>query len=102
MKKKELLKALIAHYQMCIDTMPIKNWRKFINKHNVEMGICSCAKFSFDTCIYDEIWVQKHNDKNSKYWGIRPTDVRRREKVIAALQFRLDIMNKIFSRYKTS
>lgn len=93
MNKQEILQKLIDHYEWCVANMPILDWRSFIIKYHVELGICSCADLSFKIWIYHEDWVKKHTG-SSKYIFLRPFDANSRYKAIELLQKRIDLMKK--------
>jgi hypothetical protein len=95
MKKKQLLKKLIYHYEWCIEYLPKKNWDKFLEKYSVNQGVCFLAFDFYGVKIYYKDWMKKYIPSNFMcVWAPYPRLRDLREDALRYLQVRLDNLRK--------
>lgn len=99
--KKEILTKLIEHYEQCLkDISEFKeittDLRWYISNKNIQLGICSCAKHTFETNIFYEPWVQEQCNE-SGYWYLCPVYCNTLTNIIYSLNFRINKMKQILN-----
>lgn len=95
----EVINLLIPHYEKVLHllhkTKGSKEVKRLAEIHNVDCGICSCARFTFDIDIYDKSWVKSRAINEAGLWYPIPALGKNRAEVIQRIQFRLDTLNEL-------
>lgn len=103
MTQRQMLKKLIPHYSkvitLCKKEKSYDIVFDIVEKHYVDFGICRAASRIFGATLDDLHWVYENTNSGS-YWYSPPLARVTTKGIIAALQYRLDKMNKILSTLK--
>lgn len=103
MTKKEIIKALLAHYTTVITKakeLSYKQQMELIWINSIQNGICFCSYDLFGVNIYKARWVARFIKKKDRYWGQMPRNAANSGEFIEALQVRIDNLTKLMSEYK--
>jgi len=93
MTKQEIITLLIDDYEWAIEKVKYLTYRHgiiFLDKANIDIGVCFAAKRRHKTDIYGLEWVEKHG----VMWHKTPRNCHNKKEVIQSLQTRLDILKQ--------
>ena len=97
MEKSELLTKLIEYYENAIKEMPKKNWRLYISKKYLVLGICHTASVVFKENIFYKDWFDKYLAIDNSLLCDYVSNAKTRIKAIELLQIRVDVMKQELS-----
>lgn len=106
-----LLQKLIPYYKDCAEAIQdayiggdgtyfFEAIQRYARDKKINSGICFCASWIFDTNIYGFDWIQKYV-MNGSYWTITIEQLGTYHAIIASLNYRIELMEKILKEYDT-
>ena len=94
---QDLANKLIAYYEESIREIEKMDYihviRKYLFERKIYLGVCYCSYSIFKTDLYDDEWVEsKSLDVFDVFWFKYPNSVNTKDKILEALQYRVDIL----------
>ncbi len=93
-RKPDIKNKLLEYYTKCIEEIKeIEDWQQYLDDKDIHLGLCFCARHTFDEEIYGAYWIRR-NSIHGK-WNDYPSHAETKEEAIHLLQFRLNKLKEL-------